>query len=85
MTSLYHPGYGTAREKVLRMTLDQLLEYIDALWGRDNLRYGATEDEVRAEALSQCDREFRNAEAARDGTLAWINAIADASKRGTLR
>ena len=56
----YHEGYSEARENVERMELPALLSYIDALFGRDNLSYGDGVDQVRAEALRQCEREFTN-------------------------
>jgi hypothetical protein len=59
MTTLHHDGYATARESVSRMGRDQLLKYIDGLWGRDNLRFEATDEDIREEALAQCEREFR--------------------------
>lgn len=56
--SYYYPGYYEARENVQTMDLDSLLSLIDALYGRDNLKYGDTVEDVRAEALHQLDREF---------------------------
>jgi len=51
-------GYNEARAQVAAMTLDELLALIDALYGRDNLRYGATLEEVRDEAYAQQARDW---------------------------
>ena len=54
------PGYAEAREQVQRQTLEQDLQTIDALYGRDGLRYGATPEDVKAEALRQLEIDFRS-------------------------
>lgn len=56
----HHPGYAEAREKIQSQTLEQDLETIDSLFGRDNLKYGATPEDVKAEALRQVEIEFRS-------------------------
>jgi hypothetical protein len=38
--------------------LDELLGIIDSLYGRDNLKFGASLEDVRKEALDQIKREF---------------------------
>ena len=55
---MYYPGYSQAIAKMQTADLDELLAQIDALFGRDNLRYGATIEEVRAEAIRQTREEF---------------------------
>jgi hypothetical protein len=54
------PEYAEARAQVQTQTLEQDLATLDALFGRDNLRYGATPDEVKEEALRQTEIEFRS-------------------------
>lgn len=54
------PEYPEARAQVQKQTLEQDLRTIDALFGRDNLRYGATPEEVKEEALRQTEIEFRS-------------------------
>lgn len=58
--SRYLPGLLDALERVNAMELAQLLSTIDALYGRDTLAYGATTEDVRAEALRQVRRDFEN-------------------------
>ena len=55
----HHAGYNDAIATVRAMDLDDLLDHIDNLFGRDNLKYGDGIDEVREEALRQTEREFR--------------------------
>lgn len=57
---LYHPGVNEAVANVQRMSRDELLAHIDILYGRDNLKFGATDDDIRAEAIDQTYRDFRN-------------------------
>jgi hypothetical protein len=56
--SLYYPGYSESREKVMHYTDAQLLDLLDALWGRDNLKCGYTHDDLLHEALDQHKREW---------------------------
>jgi len=56
----HHPGYSEAREQVRRQSMEEDLSLLDALWGRDQLRYGATPQEVKEEALRQLEREWRS-------------------------
>lgn len=56
----YHPGYLEAIERVKKQTLEQDLKVLDDLYGRDNLRYGMTPEEVKEEALRQLELEFRD-------------------------
>ncbi len=54
----HYPGYAESREKVKAYTDKQLLDLLDALYGRDNLEYGATHEDLLAEALRQHDEEW---------------------------
>jgi len=53
-------GYYEARQKVLNQSLDENLQLIDDLFGRDNLKYSAMEKEVKDEALRQLEIEWRD-------------------------
>lgn len=55
-----------ARARVERAPLPELLSLIDALYGRDALRYGDDVEAVREEALRQLAREWTNPEWVRD-------------------
>lgn len=57
---LYHDGYSEARRRVDTMTEAECLGTLDALYGRDNLKYGDGIEELRAEVRSQLQREFKN-------------------------
>lgn len=54
----YFPGLNEALADVKNMDLDCLLGHIDRLYGRDNLQYGASVEDVREEALAQTRRDF---------------------------
>jgi hypothetical protein len=54
------PGYSDARDRVQAQTLEEDLRTLDDLFGRGNLRYGATPDDVKQEALKQIEEEFRD-------------------------
>jgi hypothetical protein len=54
------PEYPTARERVQAQSLEDDLKTIDGLFGRDNLEYGASPEDVKAEALRQLEIEFRS-------------------------
>lgn len=57
--SLYREGFGEAYAWVKQETdISALLDYIDALYGRDNIEDESDFDEVRNEALEQCRKEF---------------------------
>lgn len=54
----YYPGVNEVRSRVMEMTDAELLEQIDALYGRDNLKYGATHEEILAETLRQVEEDW---------------------------
>ena len=54
----YYPGLNDARETIRKQSLQEDLRTLDSLFGRDNLRYGATPEEVKEEALRQLQKEF---------------------------
>lgn len=59
----HHPGYGEAIRNVMMQTREEDLGLIDILYGRDNLRCGATGQEVKAEALRQLEIDWREPKA----------------------
>lgn len=67
----YYSGYSEARQKVENQSMDENLELIDALFGRDNLSFGDGEQEVKTEALRQLEIEFR--ECVNEDATFWIN------------
>jgi hypothetical protein len=56
----HHQGFAEARRRVEAQTMEQDLDTIDALLGRDELAFGATPAEVKAEALRQIEIDFRS-------------------------
>lgn len=56
----HYPGYAEARERVKKQTLEQDLETIDSLYGREHLNYGDTPEDVKAEVLRQLEISFRS-------------------------
>jgi hypothetical protein len=74
----HHPGYAEARARVQAQTLDEDLRLIDALFGRDGLRYGDGPEAVKAEALRQLEIDFRS-ERNEDAEF-WVN-LAKADQR----
>ena len=56
--SMYYEGYTEARAAVAAMTEQEILNYLDALYGRDNLPENFTTDDLRMEAYEQCRQEF---------------------------
>ena len=55
---LYFEGFDKARQEIFKMSEIQLLDYIDGMWGRDNLEPGFSLEQLRNEALSQCKKDF---------------------------
>lgn len=55
----YGLGYNEARERVRKQSLEEDEALIDSLFGFENLRYKATPDEVKREALIQLERDWR--------------------------
>ena len=56
--SMYYPGYQQARDAIAVMSEDELLDQLDALYGRDHLPENYTLEELRLEAYEQCRRDF---------------------------
>lgn len=62
------------------MDLNQLLRTIDGLFGRDALAYGATMEEVRAEAIRQVRRDFEDPAYWNSPDAAFIAACGKAAR-----
>jgi hypothetical protein len=54
----YYHGLNEALASVRQMGLEALLDHLDALFGRDGLKYGDDIEAVREEAVRQTRREF---------------------------
>lgn len=54
----FYPGYTESRNKVQKYTDNQLLDLLDALYGRDNLEPNYTHEELLSEALQQHKEEW---------------------------
>lgn len=72
------PEYPEARARVQAQSLEKDLQTLDALFGRDNLRYGATPEEVKEEALRQVEIGFRSE---RNEAAEFHLAVAQAMRR----
>ena len=79
--SMYHEGYKEAREAVNKMTEAELLEYLDALYGRDNLPENPTVEQIRYEALAQCRRDFTNTDSKEYETVQFFQELHKAMKK----
>lgn len=74
----YYPGVYSALEKVDTMTEQECISYMNSLYGTENLRYGASLEEVRDELRRQIRLDFTDSsDPAHD---AWVKAMADACK-----
>lgn len=51
-------GYEEALAAVMEMTAPELVQYLDATYGRDNLPRSCMIEDMRAEALAQTERKF---------------------------
>ena len=74
----YYPGLNEALAKIDNATEQECVRHLDDLYGRNNLRYGATLEEVREEARRQIREDFTDrSDPERD---AWISAMAQSAK-----
>lgn len=58
MTAKYYEGLAEARVQCEYGTLEENLNLIDTLYGREELQYGDSSERVKEVALSQLEREF---------------------------
>ena len=74
----YYPGVNEALAKVDGMDEQQCICLLEDLYGTDNLKYGATLEQVREEARRQIREDFRDR--SRPEEDAWIEAMAKAAR-----
>jgi hypothetical protein len=67
----YYQGYNEAKYKVEAQSMEDDLQLIDALYGRDNLSFGDGPKEIKREALRQLEINWRE-EVNEDATF-WVN------------
>jgi hypothetical protein len=51
-------GYNDAVAAVMEMNMEELLKYLDGLYGRDTLSRSVTLEDIRNEALAQTERLY---------------------------
>jgi len=51
-------GYEEAIAAVMAMSAAELVQYLDATYGRDNLPRSCMVEDMRAEAIAQTERKF---------------------------
>lgn len=54
----FYPGYEKGKDGILKMSDQQLLDYLDGMYGRKNLSEDYTHDDLLVEALEQCRKDF---------------------------
>lgn len=78
--AMYFEGYAEARREVQKMNEQKLLDYIDSLFGRENLPESFTLEQLRNEALAQCRREFTDTTSAEYETVDFYTRLHAAMK-----
>lgn len=82
---LYFEGMSEALDRLETMDEAALLKVLDSLYGRDALKYGATREDLLAEARIQVRRDFTNmhpeAVAERASVAAFATALASSIGR----
>ena len=79
--SMYFPGYREAMDAVAKMTADELLAQLDALYGRDNLPEGYSIDQLRLEAYEQVKRDFTDTSSEEYQTAQFWTKVSKAGRR----
>lgn len=59
----YLEGYSKALDAVQGMTQEELIEQLGALWGTGKLKFGASLEDIRREAIRQTKLDFLDASA----------------------
>lgn len=77
---MYYEGYQQARDEVSKMSMSDLLDYLDALYGRDNLPENYTLEELRREAHDQCRRDFTDTSSREFETVDFYTKLHKAMK-----
>lgn len=78
---LYHPGMNEALDRLENMDESALLQVLDTLYGRDNLKYGATREDLLSEAREQVRRDFTNMHPEAVAERKYITALTTAARR----
>lgn len=79
---MYYEGYSEAREEIKKMSEDDLLGYLDDMYGRDNLPEDYTVEDLRLEALSQCKRDFTDTSSNEYDLVIFYSKLHRAMKAG---
>jgi hypothetical protein len=74
----YYPGLNDALRSVDNMTESECLRHLNALYGIDNLKYGASIEDVRDEVRRQIREDFTDRSRPEDD--AWIAALSAAAQ-----
>jgi len=80
--SMYFEGYSEAREEIKKMSEDDLLGYIDDMYGRENLPEDYTVEDLRLEALNQCKRDFTDTSSNEYDLVMFYSKLHRAMKAG---
>jgi len=54
----YLEGYSQALQAVSSMTRAEHIEYIQGMYGSSRLKFEATDEEIKREAIRQCKLDF---------------------------
>lgn len=79
---MYFEGYEKAREAILAMNEEELLQYLDAMFGRKNLPDDCTIEDIRYEALEQCRRDFTDTSSDEYQLVDFCKRLNAAMKKG---
>lgn len=69
----YYEGYREAQQQVEQNSMEDNLQIIDSLFGRDELKFGDGEYEVKQETLRQLEIEYR--EEVNETATFWSDVI----------
>jgi len=73
---MYYEGHNKAQKNLLKMSINDLLEVIDGLYGRDNIEDEKDKKEVLAEAQRQVRKDFTNIESSTYKSVSfWTSVI----------
>ena len=78
---LYYEGMGDALDRLDAMDETALLRVLDDLYGRSALQYGASREDLLAEAKAQVRREFTNTHPEAVAERKYLTALAGAARR----
>lgn len=78
----YYPGLNDALATVNDADEQACLRHLDALYGRDNLKYGASLEDLREEVRAQMRRDFTDTSQESKEDRAWIEGMGKAAREG---